>query len=75
MKDYQPATLTMHGVSDSIVPVDVADHFDEQLAESRRLLLRFQAYDHGLVGSFYAHATQLCYYAMGHFFKAVFYRP
>lgn len=69
-----PATLIVHGGADSIVPLDVSTAFDQKLkaaAPMKHLLLNFEAYDHGLVGSFYSHATQLCYYAMEYYFAAL----
>eukprot|EP01126_Amoeba_proteus_P032828 TRINITY_DN3205_c0_g1_i12.p1 TRINITY_DN3205_c0_g1~~TRINITY_DN3205_c0_g1_i12.p1 ORF type:complete len:382 (+),score=59.18 TRINITY_DN3205_c0_g1_i12:765-1910(+) len=64
-----PSTLTLHGHSDSIVPESISHHLHKVLKFHgiHELELVFQSYDHGLVGSFYAHANQLCFYAIEHY--------
>eukprot|EP01126_Amoeba_proteus_P054303 TRINITY_DN6677_c0_g2_i2.p1 TRINITY_DN6677_c0_g2~~TRINITY_DN6677_c0_g2_i2.p1 ORF type:complete len:157 (-),score=26.50 TRINITY_DN6677_c0_g2_i2:39-509(-) len=68
-----PSTLTIHGTGDSIVPMAVNQHLHNVL--NRRSisewLMPLQLYDHMLTGSFYAHANQLCFYAMEHFMARV----
>eukprot|EP01127_Copromyxa_protea_P001313 TRINITY_DN11338_c0_g1_i1.p1 TRINITY_DN11338_c0_g1~~TRINITY_DN11338_c0_g1_i1.p1 ORF type:complete len:491 (-),score=66.06 TRINITY_DN11338_c0_g1_i1:25-1497(-) len=72
MQTHVPPTLSMHGLSDSVVPSPVSTEFHRKLSlqNHTNLLVEFQAYDHGIVGSFYAHANQMAYYAMEHFFAA-----
>jgi hypothetical protein len=73
-KKNHPATLSFHGVSDSVVPLDISQNFHEILSKQYLMenkLLSFEAYDHGIIGSFYSHATQLSYYALEYFFAAI----
>ena len=69
-----PPTLTIHGESDSIVPIEVSEHLHSVLRANNvdELLIRVPFAEHNLDFGWYSKGGQITAYAMDHFFASLF---